>query len=315
MEKKQKINIIGSGVIGLTTAVYLQNKGFEVTIYTKEMPSETTSAVAAAIWFPYNVSPKEKVSLWSKFTYQYFSKLALNSRSGVQFVPVTIIEKTMEDCWWLEAIPNQNYTKIPFKDLPLGYNIGFKVNIPFIESSVFLDFLLQKFLMNGGKIIQKEIMSFAELDAEIPIVNCSGLGAIELCEDEELFPVKGQIVTVPKQAKINSLIVNYNIDTKGEELIYIIVRNNDIVLGGTSVNGNFDKTIDNEVSTKIIERCKGILPNLKNTNIIKEKVGLRPKRLSIRLEKEGNIIHNYGHGGAGFTVSWGCADSVYNMLL
>ena len=315
MREKQQVNIIGSGVIGLTTAVLLSKSGYKVSIYTEKLAQNTTSAVAAAIWFPYNAEPKEKVSKWSAFSYNYYQELANIPNSGVKFVPLTVIEKDIKDCWWLEAIPNNNYKKINDTNLPKDCKLGFEILVPFIESAVFLTFLENEFKKFEGKIIHQKINTFDDLDKTIPIVNCSGLGAIELCNDQELFPVKGQIVTVAKQANIQSIILNYPVNKTGEELSYIVVRNNDIVLGGTAINNDFNTKPNPIISQKIIKRCKKIVPDITDTTIIQEKVGLRPKRTSIRLEKESAIIHNYGHGGAGFTVSWGCADAVLKLLM
>jgi len=314
MKEKQQVNIIGSGVIGLTTAVLLSKNGYKVCIYTENLAKNTTSAVAAAIWFPYNAEPKEKVSKWSAFSYDYFQNLAKIPNSGVKIVPLTIIEKEIKDCWWLDAIPNKKYKKINDVNLPKDFKLGFEVLVPFIESSLFLIFLEKELEKLNGKIVQKKINSFSDLDETIPIINCSGLGAIELCNDNKLFPVKGQIVTVAKQENTQSIIVNYPINETGEELSYIVCRNNDIVLGGTAIINDFNTNPNPLISQKIITGCKKIMPNMHNTTIIQEKVGLRPKRTSIRLEKEGAIIHNYGHGGAGFTVSWGCADAVLKLL-
>ncbi len=314
MKKKPEVNIIGSGVIGLTTAVLLSKNGYKVSIYTEKTPQNTTSAVAAAIWFPYNAEPKEKVSKWSAFSYNYYQELASIPNSGVKFVPLTIIEKDIKDCWWLDAIPNKNYKKINDTDLPKGCKLGFEILVPFIESAVFLVFLERELKKIGGKIIHQKIKTFDDLDKTIPIVNCSGLGAIELCNDTELFPVKGQIVTVAKQTNIPSIIINYPVNKIGDELSYIVVRNNDIVLGGTAISNDFNTEPDAIISQKIIKRCKNIVPNIQNTTIIEEKVGLRPKRTRIRLENKDAIIHNYGHGGAGFTIAWGCADAVLKLL-
>ena len=314
MKEKQEINIIGSGVIGLTTAVLLAKNGYKVRVYTKELAKDTTSGVAAAIWFPYNAAPKEKVAQWSAFSYDYFQKLATISSSGVKLVSLTIIEKDIKACWWLAAIPNNKYKKLNKAALPKDCNLGFEIVVPFIESTIFLSYLETELKKFQGEIILQKINTFNDLDSTIPIVNCSGLGAIELCNDKELFPVKGQIVTVAKQGNVNSVIINYPVNKTGEALSYMVVRNNDIVLGGTAIIGDFDIKANPIISQKIIKRCKNIAPNLKDTTIIQEKVGLRPKRTRIRLEKKNNIIHNYGHGGAGFTVSWGCAAAVLRLI-
>ncbi|MFM7282729.1 MAG: FAD-dependent oxidoreductase [Planctomycetia bacterium] len=64
----------------------------------------------------------------------------------------------------------------------------------------------------------------------------------------------------------------------------------------------------------IIERCARLEPGLRDATVLGTSVGLRPARSAVRLEPEsspaGRIVHNYGHGGAGVTLSWGCAQEV-----
>jgi D-amino-acid oxidase len=96
---------------------------------------------------------------------------------------------------------------------------------------------------------------------------------------------------------------------------YIVPRSNDCILGGTAEEGREDLTPNMETAAEIVARCVALEPRLRNAAILEHKVGLRPGRQAVRLEAEQwapgkTIIHNYGHGGAGITLSWGCAANV-----
>ncbi|MCI0481629.1 MAG: FAD-binding oxidoreductase, partial [Candidatus Dadabacteria bacterium] len=128
------------------------------------------------------------------------------------------------------------------------------------------------------------------------------------------FPVRGQIVIV-KNTGLKRII---SVDSGKLAPIYIVPRNEDCVLGGTAEENDWDLNIDSAASDKILAKCTAIEPSLKGAEILGHRVGLRPGRTEVRLELEalqdgGAVIHDYGHGGAGFTLSWGCADEVLRL--
>ena len=90
-----------------------------------------------------------------------------------------------------------------------------------------------------------------------------------------------------------------------------------MILGGVAQEGNWSLEPTEEDRNFILEKCSKIIPDLKNAEIIEDIVGLRPGRTEVRLEKEQisgkTIIHNYGHGGSGVTLSWGCAEEVVEL--
>ena len=140
------------------------------------------------------------------------------------------------------------------------------------------------------------------------------MGSRELVNDTELYSIHGQIVKAKPQSKINCILADFTFEETKDRLAYVVPRKDCLVLGGTTIKGKEDVKPNPEFTEGIIRRCKNIEPNLENIEIQSIEVGLRPGRPEIRLEREGKIIHNYGHGGGGFTVSWGCAEEVKKLI-
>ena len=90
-----------------------------------------------------------------------------------------------------------------------------------------------------------------------------------------------------------------------------------MILGGVAQTNDWSLDVRMKDREYILEKCIKLIPELKNAEIIEDMVGLRPGRSEVRLEKEilfgRPIIHNYGHGGSGVTLSWGCADDVVEL--
>lgn len=130
------------------------------------------------------------------------------------------------------------------------------------------------------------------------VINCSGLGSRELFNDQTVFAGRGQTVIV--RGNIHKTVVS----THGSDVIYVIPRGGDIVLGGTFQKGNESLMISEKDTKAILDGCHSLYPHLDpaKVDIIQEKVGLRPCRPEVRLEPElfhsGRklVIHNYGHG-------------------
>ncbi len=143
-------------------------------------------------------------------------------------------------------------------------------------------------------------------DSSSVVVNCSGLAARELVPDANMYASRGQVVVVERGENVDELIF----DPDGRQgVTYIVPRSHDCVLGGTDERGE-DLIPDVGSSDAIVSRCAELNPTLRDVRRIRELVGLRPCRNLVRLESQvvtdqGLIVHNYGHGGAGVTLSWG----------
>ena len=91
-------------------------------------------------------------------------------------------------------------------------------------------------------------------------------------------------------------------------------RADEIVVGGTEEHDEWSRTPDPATAADILDRASALVPALRGAVVVRHKVGLRPARPAVRLEREGDVVHCYGHGGAGVTLSWGCADEVVGLV-
>lgn len=310
-----EVLVLGAGVSGLSCGVLLLKGGFKVTIWAKDLPPNTTSDKAAAAWSPYLCYPKEKVARWAKNTLVYFHKeIAKEPKSGFLQVKTSgLFTKKGEDPEWKNNVPG--YKKLHTKTLPNGYMHGYEFEGMVIDTSFYMDYLVSLFKKLGGVLIQKEISSIQEAFTRYNlVVNCTGLGSRQLFGDKLVYPVRGQMIKI-KPNGFNRVVA----DEEGpNSLAVIIPRLNDIMIGGTTQENNWNLEIDPEDSKDIMKKVTNLYPEFKNAEIIGESVGLRPVRPEIRLESQyfGDqaVIHNYGHGGAGFTLSWGCAQEVVDLV-
>lgn len=145
-------------------------------------------------------------------------------------------------------------------------------------------------------------------------MNCSGLGSKQLAGDEGVYPIRGQIVWT-ERLPIDRVILD---EDESRGVTYIVPRSTDCILGGTAQPGNWSLEPDMATAEAIIERCARLAPEVLGARVLEHLVGLRPGRDALRLEAErrgnGLVMHNYGHGGAGITLSWGCADDVADLV-
>ncbi len=218
------VAIIGAGVSGLTCGVVFAERGYRTASFAEETGQQTTSGAAAALWFPYDAEPAEKVIPWALQTFDVLVDLTHVPASGVSIIELRQFSRTRE-------------IQVPDWAIPLGAR-------PVIASEV-----------EGSR------------------------GSFK----------SGFTLRVPL----------------------------DCVFGGTN-DLSSDLAVDAAATDQIIAECSRVL-NIDKPNILAERVGLRPFRKSgVRLERNElrdgrTVIHNYGHGGSGFTLSWGCAREVVNL--
>lgn len=307
--------MIGCGVTGLSTAIRLQEAGLGVQIWTATLPQDSTSSVAAATWYPYKAYPEDKVLDWGSRTYEVFEELAQNPESGVYMREgVELWREPAQEPWWGSAVPSLR--RCTSDELPPGYRDGYAFAQPVIEMPIYLRYLLERFTSAGGLVKQLVVNSLEEATRVArTVVNCTGLGARELVGDVRMIPIRGQIVRVRNPGLKRCLLDEGN--PKG--LTYIVSRSEDCILGGTAEEGRWDTEPEPEVAAAIVHRCVALEPRLSDAPVLEHKVGLRPGRPEIRLEREdlaneAFCVHNYGHGGAGVTLSWGCAEEALGLI-
>ena len=311
----QNVAIIGAGVSGLTCGVVFAEHGFRTVIFAKEIGQQTTSSVAAAVWFPYHVEPEERVIPLALETYQVLLELARFPESGVSIIESRQFLRTGE-------------IEIPDWAIPLGafvipsevegslesFRSGFSLRVPLMDTTIYLDYLAARFRNGGGEMhsnVRFDKLNDVDRTFDV-VINCAGIGASELVRDADLEPHRGQVAIVPKIDGLSCAVV-----CDDAPLMYAIPRANDCVFGGTNdLSDNL--AADPATTQRIVAECSRVL-NIDKPRILAERVGLRPfRRSGVRLERDRiadgrALIHNYGHGGAGFTLSWGCAHEVFAL--
>ncbi|KAJ3268016.1 hypothetical protein HDV01_003600 [Terramyces sp. JEL0728] len=337
-----EIIVLGAGVVGLTTAVYLQSKGNSVTLVSKSFPDSLvdeyyTSPKAGAHWRSVASDTDHRLQTWDKQTLQVLLKLhALNEAPLILIPSVELFDNTPKLPFFSSFVPK--FKLLKGKELK-GKTSGYEYETICIDVPAYLDWLYQKFKSQGGKVITKAIAHINELFDHADIaINCTGLGSRYLggVMDELVYPTRGQTVLVrAPQVKYtittgddgNGFPSKSGDNEKQEKFTYVIPRKSGIVvLGGTYQEGDGDLKVNPQTSQDIISRCLRICPELAvdgKINVVEDKVGLRPTRKGgVRLEKQELVvkgkkvvlIHNYGHGGYGFQSSWGTAKSVADLL-
>jgi D-amino-acid oxidase len=311
--------VVGAGVIGLTSAVRLQEEGLRVVVVAADEPLSTTSAVAAAVWYPTAVDQDARVAAWSACTFAVLARQAADEVPGVSMRPTRMLAHRQEagaEPWWGSAVPNLR--RLPPAELAPAYAGGWEFTAPTVEMPMYLPWLIDRFLNAGGEFVRQRLDSLDQARAWAPaVINATGLGARQLCDDAALEPVRGQLVLVRNPGLHTSLRVQD--DPAG--YTYLHPRSTDVVLGGTFEKGIWDTTADPATVRAILARCTALVPELRDAEILADPVGLRPaRRGGVRLEADARalpgtrLVHNYGHGGAGVTLSWGCADTVTALL-
>lgn len=299
--------VVGAGISGLSTATVLARAGWRVRVIARTSSLASTSALAAAVWFPTRVGPRELVLEWGAATYAAFAGQA---RSGVPGVvmreSLAVYRSEPEPPWWAAVVGGVRPAEPD--ELPAGYRHGLRFVVPLVEMPRYLPWLQARFEAAGGAMIADTVTSLADVDADL-VVNCTGLGARELADDPTVVPVRGQIVRVVNPG----LTLSIRDEQHPAGRAYVHPRLADCILGGTLDEGRWDTTPDPDTARSIIARCADLVPGLRRAQVLAHVVGLRPGRPRVRLERDAEhpaVIHNYGHGGAGITLCWGCADSV-----
>ncbi|XP_012943189.1 D-aspartate oxidase [Aplysia californica] len=327
--RPRTVVVLGAGVSGLSCAVSIKEAcpEVEVELVSETFSPHTTGDGSAGFWIPY-ILGDTSISLireTCKATYDYLIDLAFDAQGpavGVQQISGYTLFTYEEEKYEL------------FHDLVDGYRIlqpselkkfpaaksGYFYTSVQVNTVVFLPWLMQKFKSMGGKVRCAKVDSLKEFSGQCDvIVNCCGLGSKQLLNDQQMVPVRGQVLRV-SAPWVKHFYLLKNAD--GNLLSYILPSTNEVVVGGTAEKGVWDTTCTEEDSQKIWTAATDFLPMLKEAKILRPWAGLRPGRSSLRLEKEElefdgqpmKVVHNYGHGGAGVTLFHGCAQRVKDMV-
>ncbi|XP_052893055.1 D-aspartate oxidase-like [Anopheles moucheti] len=325
----QQFVILGGGINGLSCAMRLSNEFpcSTIQLISDNFSPNTTSDVAAGLWGPYVLGKTSIIDCrrWAQATHDYFLQLwrgGYADRCGICLVPVL-------ECY-------ENDTPAPWwHDIVFGFSKVCEASEHFkLQQNVQTAFMYITFTCEPSKLMKhyRDILSTRnvvfrqerlesirclermDIAANAIIINCLGMGSQNVADDAELFPVRGQVQRVQSTSVFHSFT---------NESCYIIPNTDTVILGGTKQKSN--NLLVSPIDRYTIRKgCLDLMPSLKDALIVRDSVGLRPVRSTgVRLELEcivfvngerHALVHNYGHGGAGITLAWGCAGEVTRLV-
>lgn len=303
-----QVTVVGAGVTGLVTALVLEERGHEVRIVAAAGADSTVSSVAGAVWCPYRAGPPERVAAWAARTRAWLEELA----SGVPAAGVDILtsyEISHDDGarpWWAVDL---EVDRVPAP--VVGALAAWRFRAPRVEPAVFLPWIAARL---RARVERRSVQALADEPGDV-IVHCAGLGARELAGDAVIAPLLGQVVIAACGSVDRAVAVTDDRDV--DALFYVIPRRDELVLGGCTLPwpAGAPAAIDPAITARILARAREL--GIAHGEVRDVRVGLRPYRGDVRLERDASaprVIHNYGHGGAGYTLARGCAEEVAALI-
>ena len=266
---ERKAAVIGSGVVGLTSARELQRHGFDVTIYAATVPPDTTSNMSLAGWTPTSglVETQLRTPQWdeqcrhaARIAYRRL-QLLIGPKYGVTWIPQ--YQPTDSD-----QPPRPGDNPLLPQELqgprallgpgehPFPMKFAIEREEMRIEPSIYLDALMNDFLNFGGRVVIRKFDTPKDVSSlsENVIVNCTGLGSKALFNDPELMPLKGQLVVLVPQSEIT-----YGTSGGARQLppdsgfVHMMPRSDGIILGGTSLRDNWSLEVEQKEQQRVMD--------------------------------------------------------------
>jgi glycine/D-amino acid oxidase-like deaminating enzyme len=264
--------VIGCGVVGLSTARLLQQRGYAVTIYAKAMPPDTTSNVAGGLWDPVTVYDQARVTPEfyrqfgeaGRFAFRRYQSMT-GETYGVRWLPYYLLSRDSPRRLAPPENPNSQIEplypeakQLTREEHPFDVPYAYRRDTMLIEPAIYLNALMRDFYLAGGRIVVREFAEARDLMAlrESLIFNCTGLGARTLFGDEELIPVRGQLSFLLPQPEVDYM-------TAGPGDIYMFPRRDGILLGGTHERGESSLEPDPAATQRILRENAALFNGMK----------------------------------------------------
>ena len=333
--RKGEVTVLGAGVVGLTTAAVLRQRGVDVRVVADRVGPDTSSVVAGAVWFPFKVDVRRRSARWARDGYRWLRRASSNPATGVlPALPFHLLEREEPQGHarpdWARAIPpGVRVEWVPLEELAApardrairaGCAGAWRFPAPLVDPPRHMEWLLTR--VGRVERVAEPLGSLSDLKGGV-VVNCTGRRARALTGDVALEPRLGQIV-VARDAGLprSSGFVDA---TSASALVYSIPRGGSVVLGGFDSDQDDgpaawtqpdppgpDPAIERRILGRLAEQglVASDTSSLAEWRPIREVDGVN----AVRLEREGSVIHNYGHGGSGYTLAYGCAREVARIL-
>lgn len=312
----ERVSVIGAGVIGLTCAVTLAEAGYDTQVFARDLALESSSAAAAGLWLPPLQGASADTLRLADLTLRELTDAAADPDSGVTIAAGTVLhraETTLRPSW--AGRFGDSVTAEEISRPKPGYGCGWTLRLPTVELTAYLRWLERRLAAAGGSVTR---MSLPALPPRGIVVNASGAAARWLASDEAVRPVRGQVVVLS-----NPGITSWWLDgDPAAEPLFVIPAGDTVVVGGTCEPDEWDRTPTTARTEAILRRVLRVEPRLADADVLGQRVGLAPERPSVRVElvdgsrqvAQRTLVHCYGHGSHGLTLSWGSAHDTLGLV-
>jgi D-amino-acid oxidase len=271
-----QVTVVGAGVVGLVTALVLEEQGHEVRIVAAAGAEASVSSVAGAIWFPYRAGPPDRVPAWAERTRVWLESLipahapvpthapaggAIAAPGadpiadpGIDMVTDYEITGDLGEApplpWW--AAPGLALDRAP---APVtGAPLAWRFRAPRVEPARFLPWLAARL---RAPIERRVVVDLAAEPGDA-VINCTGLGARELFGDTQLHPVRGQLAILLPQPEVRYAFQG--------QAGYMFPRADGILLGGTFEQDQWDSTPQPAAIERILASHKALFDGFRCTS-------------------------------------------------
>ena len=258
------VAVLGSGIIGLSTARLVQEAGFPVTVYAAALPPDTTSNVAGGQFHPFGLFRDDSVT--PEFRQQFVRALDYSWRRfqimvgddyGVRWLP-TYVETDSPDAQLIAHYPPVN-RMLSQAEHPFPWGSTLRYDTLYVETGRYLRQMMRDVQVAGGRIAVRRFATPADIGtlAESLVFNCTGLGSRELFGDTELQPIRGQLAILEPQPEVRYAALG--------SFGYMFPRADGILLGGTFERDVWDPTPDPQDIARIVADHKRFFATLRCT--------------------------------------------------
>ena len=282
---ERRAAVLGSGVVGLTSARELQRHGFDVTIYAATVPPDTTSNMSLAGFTPTSglVDNDKRTPEWDA---QFRQAVTIAYRR------LQLLAGPKYGVSWVQQYQPTDFPPTPNAPGNGGGNPLMPASIPNaravlqpgehsfdtkyaiertemrIEPSIYLDALMNDVLLWGGKVVIRKFDTPRDIAAlsENVIVNCTGLGAKAIFNDPELMPLKGMLVVLIPQPEITYATNGSGRVPVSPEagFIHMMPRSDGIILGGTSQRDVWTTEVDEKEKARVVDTHIALFNSMRN---------------------------------------------------